>query len=99
MVDEDSHSTEWRSFNNFISSLQSFGFNGGQRYLATSVTLQNCTKMLTFVVQSDRKRFCFYEQLSLQKATFDGFFEQLLGNFLENLEQLVESPNKVRDLK
>ena len=99
MVDEDSHSTEWRSFNNFISSLQSFGFSGGQRYLATPVTLQNCTKMLTFVVQSDQKRFCFYEQLSLQKATFDGFFEQLLGNFLENLEQLVESPNKVRDLK
>ena len=39
------------------------------------------------------------EQLSLQKATFDCFlcnfwatFWEMTGNFVENLEQLVESP-------
>ena len=51
------------------------------------------------------KKFQFFqvtfEQLSLQKVTFDCFlshfsfeqlFEKLQGTFLENLEQLVESP-------
>ena len=40
-----------------------------------------------------------FEQLSLQKVTFDWFlsnfwatFWEITGNFLENLEQLVESP-------
>jgi len=40
-----------------------------------------------------------YEQLSLQKATFDGFLSNFWETFLKNLQQLVESPNKVKDLK
>ena len=41
------------------------------------------------------KSFCFFKQLSSQIATFDCFLSndwEILGNFLENLEQLVESP-------
>ena len=30
---------------------------------------------------SDQKRFCFYEQLSLQKATFDGFLSKIEQHF------------------
>ena len=53
---------------------------------------------------SEQKKFLFFratfEQLSLQKANFDGFFEHLLrkffeklrGNVLENREQLADSP-------
>ena len=98
-----------RSFNNFISSLHFFGFNWGQSYLATLVTPQNCTKMLTFVVQfayfsiRPKKGFVFTSNFW---ATFDGFlsnfwetFWEIAGNLLENLEQLVESLNKIRDLK
>ena len=60
---------------------------------------------LTFVVYnlhilaSDQKTFLFFratfEQLSLQKATFDFWatFWEITGNFLEILEQLVESLN------
>ena len=45
------------------------------------------------------KKFLFlqatFEELSSQKATFDCFLRnvsEILGNFIENLEQLVESP-------
>ena len=52
---------------------------------------------------SEQKKFLFFgatfEQLSLQKANFDGFlatfaqiFREITGNVLENLEQLAESP-------
>ena len=45
------------------------------------------------ILTSDQKQILFiratFEQLSMQKATFDCF----LSNFLENLEQLVESPS------
>ena len=45
------------------------------------------------ILASDQKQILFirttFEQLSMQKATFDCF----LSNFLENLEQLVESPS------
>ena len=101
-----------RSFNNFIGSV---GFYWGKSYLATLVTPQNCTKMLrnlTFIVQfayfSIRPKKCFvfssnFKQLSLQKATLNGFvknvwatFWDILGNILENLEQLVESPALAR---
>ena len=63
---------------------------------------------LTFVVQfaylsiRPKKRFCFFEQLSLQKATFDCFLSSFLRNYgklLENLEQLAESPNSVTGRK
>ena len=112
MVDEDSHSTDLtvkKVIQQFCWLITLFGFNWGQTYLTTLVTLQNCTNMLryhslTFLVQfayfSIRpKKFLFFqatfEQLSSQKATFDCFlsnFWQILGNFIENLEQLVESP-------
>ena len=77
MVDKDSHSTD----------LSVLGEEGHSTILlATLVSLQNCTKMLrnpTFVgynlnlLASDQKRFWFFqtsfEQLLLQKATFDSF--------------------------
>ena len=51
------------------------------------------------ILASDQKKFfsfrALFEQLSLLKATFDCFlssFWEITGNFLENLEQLVESP-------
>ena len=79
---------EWgMSINNVIGSL--CGINWGQSCLATLVTAQNCTKMLqnlTFVVQfayfriRPKKVFVFLSNL------------QIAGNFLENLVQLVESP-------
>ena len=63
---------------------------------------------LTFVVQFSyfsteaKKVLCFlatFEQLSSQKTRFDCFlsnvwatFLEIPGNFLDNLEQLVESP-------
>ena len=58
------------------------GFNGGQSYLATLVTPQNCTKMVRnltllynlYILASDQKKLLFIcatvEQLSLQKAFF-----------------------------
>ena len=51
------------------------------------------------ILASDQRKFLFFralfEQLSLLKATFDCFlssFWEITGNFVENLEQLVESP-------
>ena len=112
MVDKDSHSTDLtlkKVIQQFCWLITLFGFNWGQTYLTTLVTLQNCTEMLrnhslTFLVQfayfSIRpKKFLFFqatfEQVSSQKATFDCFLSnvwKILGNFLENLEQLVENP-------
>ena len=116
MVDEDSHSTDlclgWtRSFNIFIGSLHFFFFrtklfsNAGY-----AEKLHKILRNLNFVVQvayfsiRPKKVFCFFratfEQLSLQKATFDCFlsnfwatFWEIRENFLKYCEQLVESPN------
>ena len=65
-----------------------------QIYLVTLVVMQNCTKMLTnviFVVQiafffasdqieerNKKKPFCLFEQLLLQKASFDFFWNNFL---------------------
>ena len=102
-----------RSLNNFIGSvIIFFGFNW-RRYLAMLVTRQNCTKnawksflffvhFAYFIIRT--KKFLFlratFEQLSLQKSTFDCYLSnfwvtvwEVTGNFLEKLEQLVESPS------
>ena len=109
MVNEDSHSTDFS-----VSGVEGqfywliywlitfFGFNWGESYLATLVTRQNCTIMLRNLRKL--RKFLFpqatFEQLSLQKATFDCFLSNfratvwvVRGKFLENLEQLVESPS------
>ena len=78
-----------------------FWFYLSTKLLATLFTPHNCPKLLrnlTFVIQfayfiiTPKKKFLFFratfEQLSLQKATF----KEITGNFVENLEQLVESP-------
>ena len=85
-ADEDSHSTDFsvsgEEGNSTILLVHYFfsGFNLRQSWLATLVTPQNFTKMLrnlTFVVQfayfsiRPKKGFCFFEQLSLQKAPFE----------------------------
>ena len=69
--------------------------------------LRNLTFVVKFVYFSIRPwKICFFratfKQLSLQKATFNCFlsifwetFWEITGNFLENLEQLVESPSRV----
>ena len=105
MVNTDSHSTDMSvshdegRIEQFYWLITFFGFNWGQSYLATLVTRQNCTIMLR-----NLRKFLFpqatFEQLSLQKATFDCFLSnfwatvwEVTGNFLENLEQLVESPS------
>ena len=72
MVNEDSPSTDLSVFGEEGHSIIFLTdyifcfclFYRGLTYLALLVTSQNCTKML-------RNRFCFVEQLSLQKATFD----------------------------
>ena len=97
----------WRSLNKFIGSLRVFGFSWGQSYLATLVTPENCTKILrnlTFVVQfayfSIRQRKVLFlgatfEQLPLQKATFDQRFEELRETFWKlssNLWKALKRP-------
>ena len=85
-----------------------FGFDWGQSYLATLVTPQNCIKMLRgtffayFCIKSNegreqQKNFCFFEQFLLQKQllTILTTFLKIAGNFLRNLEQLVESPSEI----
>ena len=68
---------------------------------------QKCLEILLLlynlhILASDQKKFlsfrATFEQLSLQKATSDCFlsniwatFWEITGNFLENLEQYVES--------
>ena len=85
-----------------------FGFNWGQSYLANLVTPQNCTKILrnlTFVEQfpyfiiRPKKIFVFSSNFWATFVTKSNFlfffgatFWEIPGNFLENLEQLVESP-------
>ena len=87
MVDEDSHSTDLsvsgeEGHSTTLLAHYIFGFDGGQSYLATLVTPQNCTKMVRnltllynlYILASDQKKLLFIcatvEQLSLQKATF-----------------------------
>ena len=70
------------------------GFNGGQSYLATLVTPQNCTKMVRnltllynlYILASDQTTF-------LTKSNFLATLWQIPGSFLKNLEQFVESPS------
>ena len=69
--------------------------------------LRNLTFVVQFAyLAPDQKRFCFSEQilssfrykkhfLFFFSATFKlFFFQEIKGNFLENLEQLVENPNQ-----
>ena len=77
----------------FYWLISCFGFIWGQSCLATLVTPQNCTKnakksyfcctICIFSLQT-KNSFCFFEQLSLQKATFNSF----LNNFLRNYRKL-----------
>ena len=70
---------------------------------------QKCSEILPLlynfhILASEQKQFlsfrAAFDQLSSQKATFDCFlsnvwatFWEIPGNFLDNLEQLVESPS------
>ena len=96
-----------RSLNNFIGSVITFfGFNW-RRYLATLVTRQNCTKNAVhfayFIIRT-KKVFVsssnFWATFLTKSNGFDCYLStfgvtvwEVTGNFLENLEQLVESPS------
>ena len=85
-----------KDIQHFYSLIRLFGFYLGQSYLATLVMPQNCTKCLEIlsllyklhILASDQKKFfvlfrATFEQLSLQKATFVCFFEQLFEKLRE----------------
>ena len=84
-----------------------FSFNWEQSYLAKLVTLQNCIKMLrnlTFVVKfayfmiRPNKAFVFWSNFSDKKQlliVFWATFWEITRKFLENVEQLVESPTRL----
>ena len=96
-----------RSFNIFIQLTTLFGFYLGQSYLTTLVTLQNCTKCLEIllllyklhILASNQKKFLFFFEQLLSNFrykkqllfVFWKTFWEVTGNFLKNLEQLVES--------
>ena len=75
-----------------------------QRWLRRKIS-QKCLEILLLsykfhILASDPKTFLFFratsEKLSLQKQLLIFFWEtfwKIMGNFLENLEQLVESPS------
>ena len=77
------------------------GFYLGQSYLATLVTPQNCTKCLEIllllyklhILASDQKKFFVFFRATFEELLFVFWatFLRNTGNFLKNLEQLVES--------
>ena len=93
-------SRRWRSFNNFIGSLHflvDWAQVVSQRWLRRKIA-QKCLEILLLlcnlhILASDQKTFLFYratfEQLSLQKATFDCPLSNFWTlNFLRNYGKL-----------
>ena len=105
-----------RSYQHFYWLVRLFGFFFRTKLFSNTGYAANCTKCLEIllllyklhILESDQRKVfvlfrAIFKQLSLQKATLNGFvknvwptFWDILGNILENLEQLVESPTLAR---